>query len=195
MPPVVRLGKWLILPPITGKSALVWSLVAIAVPTIIRASLDGVVTGVGFTPYSPFVLLSAVMLCWRYAAVVAIISTVIADALFVGPRFQLIESPTDIFGGIAFLGTSFLIIGLVQAMRTLMKHRGRPIGASNGVIFSQERGKAWASWPGEPYYVQLGQQDEVAEMMKDYLAQLELGERLAKARERLEDAESSRYAR
>jgi hypothetical protein len=76
-----------------------------------------------------------------------------------------------------------------------MKHRGRPIGASNGVIFSQERGKAWASWPGEPYYVQLGQQDEVAEMMKDYLAQLELGERLAKARERLEDAESSRYAR
>jgi len=192
MTPVVRLAKWLMLPPITGKSALAWSLAAIAVPTLVRASLDGVVTGVGFTPYCPFVLLSAVMLCWRYAAVVAIASAAIADALFVGPRFELIESPTDVFGVIAFLGTSFLIIGLVHAMRTLMEHRGRPTGASNGVIFSQERGKAWISWPGEPYYVQLGQQDEVAEMMKDYLAQLELGKRLTKARERPEVAESSR---
>jgi hypothetical protein len=107
---------------------------------------------------------------------------VIADAMFVGPRYELVESPTDIFGVIVFLGTSFLIIGLVQAMRTLMERSGKPTGSSDGVIFSQERGQAWASWPGENYYVQLGPQDQVAEMMKDYLAQLELGKRLTKQR-------------
>jgi hypothetical protein len=173
-----HLAKWLILPPITGKRAIAWSIAAIAVPTLGRALVDGVVTGVGFIPYIPFVLLSAVFLGWRYTAVIAIASAVIADALFVGPPYALFEGPTDVFGVLVFLGTSSLIIALVETMRTVMKHHGRPADAADGVIFSEERGQAWASWPGSSYYVRLGPQHQVAEMMEDYLAQLELAKRL-----------------
>ncbi|MCF2515128.1 DUF4118 domain-containing protein [Sphingomonas sp. G124] len=173
-----RLRRWLVLPPITGIRAIGWTLAAIAVPTLGRVAVDGHVTGVGFTPYCPFVLLSAVLLGWRHATVVALAAAVIGDALFVGPRFQLIEAPTDIFGVVVFLGTSCLMIGLVHAMRTLMQNGGRPATAVDGVIFSQERGQAWASWPGASYYIRLGPQDQVAEMMKDYLAQQELAKRL-----------------
>ena len=49
---------------------------------------------------------------------------------------------------------------------------------ASGVIFSLERGQAWASWPGAAT-VRLGPHKEVAAMMEDFLAQVELGERLA----------------
>lgn len=173
-----RLAKWLILPPITGKRAIGWSIAAVAVPTLGRALVEGSVTGIAFIPYIPFVLLSAVFLGWRYAAVTAIASAVIADALFVGVPYALVEGPADVFGVVVFLGASLLIIALVQTMRTVVKHHGRPAGATDGIIFSEERGQAWASWPGASYYVRLGPQDEVAKMMEDYLAQLELAKRL-----------------
>jgi hypothetical protein len=173
-----RLAKWLILPPITGKRAIGWSIAAVAVPTLGRALVEGSVTGIAFIPYIPFVLLSAVFLSWKYAAVTAIASAAIADALFVGVPYALVEGPADVFGVVVFLGASLLIIALVQTMRTVVKHHGRPAGATDGIIFSEERGQAWASWPGASYYVRLGPQDEVAKMMEDYLAQLELAKRL-----------------
>ena len=49
---------------------------------------------------------------------------------------------------------------------------------SGGIIFSLEGGRVWASWPGTDSNVVLGTKDEVAEMMRDFLAQVELGERL-----------------
>jgi hypothetical protein len=173
-----RLAKWLIQPPVTGKRAFAWSIAAVAVPTLGRAMVADAVTGIAFIPYIPFVLLSAVFLSWKYAAVTAIASSAIADALFVGVPYAVVEGPADVFGVVVFLGASLLIIALVQTMRTVVKHHGRPAGATDGIIFSEERGQAWASWPGASYYVRLGPQDQVAEMMKDYLAQLELGKRL-----------------
>ena len=49
---------------------------------------------------------------------------------------------------------------------------------AGGVIFSLEGGRVWASWPGADSNVVLGTKEEVAEMMRDFLAQVELGERL-----------------
>jgi signal transduction histidine kinase len=48
---------------------------------------------------------------------------------------------------------------------------------ASGIVFSLEDGDAWASWPGSSAPLRLGQQDDVAEMMRDFLAQIELGKR------------------
>jgi hypothetical protein len=44
--------------------ALLCGIFAVALPTAIRAAIDGVVTGCEFTPYLPFVLFSAILLRW-----------------------------------------------------------------------------------------------------------------------------------
>lgn len=171
------LRKWLVATPLAGKQALLCAVAALAVPTLLRESVDGIVVGIGFTPYSPFVLLSAILLGWRQASVVALASAVLGDALFVGPSYQLIEGPTDVFGVVAFLVTSALIIGLVQAVRTAFEDLVCPT-SGGGVIFSLERGQAWASWPTAGFHLRLGPQDEVVEMMTDFIAQVEFGKRL-----------------
>ena len=51
-----------------------------------------------------------------------------------------------------------------------------PVG---DVIFSFLDGHVWTSWPGVDASVNLGPYDGVTEMMRDFLAQCELGERLA----------------
>ena len=46
---------------ITGWTAFLCTIAAVAIPTAVRAALNGVVTGCEFTPYLPFVLVSAIM--------------------------------------------------------------------------------------------------------------------------------------
>src|SRR5436190_1923537 len=55
---MIRAGlmRWLEGPPLTGPNALACLAAAIAIPTLIRAAVDGVVTGCEFTPYLPFVI-------------------------------------------------------------------------------------------------------------------------------------------
>jgi hypothetical protein len=161
--------------PIGGLPAFLYSLAAIVVPTLVRVSVDGVVSGIAFSPYVPFVLLSALLLEWRYAAAVALVSVVVADMMFIDPRYVFIAGPTDVFGMVVFLATSVLAICLVRACKSFIRG-GRPIG--EGIVFSLEQGQAWASWYRSGSRVRLGSKDEVREMMKDFLAQLEVGERL-----------------
>ena len=47
------------------------------------------------------------------------------------------------------------------------------------VVFSLEDGFVWASWPGTTEMVKLGRHEQVMAMMRDYLAQSVVGERLA----------------
>ena len=47
------------------------------------------------------------------------------------------------------------------------------------VIFSLVDGTVWANWTGKSASVELGDYDTVTHMMRDFLAQCELGERLA----------------
>ena len=170
--------RWLLASPMTGKWALVCSLVAVVVPTLLRASVDSFVSGIGFSPYVPFVLLSAVFLGSRHAAGVAIASAIVADLLFVDPRFIFIAGPTDVFGMSVFLVSSALMICLVQSFRTIIETGIKAGGTAEGIIFSLKCGEAWASWPGASYFVRLGRRDEVSAGMKDFLAQVEVGKSL-----------------
>ncbi len=47
------------------------------------------------------------------------------------------------------------------------------------ITFSLMNGTVWASWPGKGP-VELGESDAVTSMMTDFLAQYELGKRLAR---------------
>lgn len=182
---IATLKTWLPAPPVTGGWAMAGVVALIAVPTLVRLAVDGDVTGVAFTPYSPAVLVAAVLLGAPYAALVALAGAVIGDALFVGARYQMFEGPTDLFGVFAFLLTATLIIGLVEAVRSLILDwmTRRAAGeAPSGVVFSLDRGEAWASWYAGGPPVRLGPQEEVSAMMQDFLAQLELGKRLTRDR-------------
>jgi len=55
-------------------------------------------------------------------------------------------------------------------------HLDEPKGA---VVFSFVDGDVWASWPGERASVHLGDYATVTYMMRDFLAQCDLGEVLA----------------
>jgi hypothetical protein len=176
---VSLLRKWLVITPLAGKPALMLAVAAVALPTLYRLSLDGMVVGIVYSPYLPFVLLCAVLLGWRQAGLIALVSVAVADALFVGTRFQLIEGPTDMLGDLGFLVVSVLIIALVHAIRTAFEDLIGPT-ATDGVFFSLEGGQAWASWPTAGFHLRLGPQNDVTEMMKDFIAQVELAKRLAR---------------
>lgn len=177
---LVALRKWLLITPLAGKPALMLAVGAVALPTLYRLSLDGIVMGIGYCPYLPFVLLSAVLLGWRQAALIALASVVVVDALFVGTRFQLIEGPTAMLGDLGFLVVSVLMIALVQAVRTTFEDLVSPT-ATDAVFFSLEDGQVWASWPTAGFHLRLGPQDDVTGMMKDFIAQAELAKRLSRS--------------
>jgi hypothetical protein len=169
-------------PPVTGALAPILSLAALGVPTALLSFDHSLPAGACCTTYFPFVLLTALFVGPVYATLVGIGSAGLADALFMGPRYQLFESPMDSFGDVSSLVSFALIIGCVSLYRWVITRRAHAqvsADSTSGIIFSLEKGVASASLPGsEP--VPLGPQDEVAEMMRDFLAQIELAERFAK---------------
>jgi hypothetical protein len=178
----IALANLLTAPPVSGLVAPILGAAALAIPTGILSLDHALPAGACCTTFFPFVLLSAVLLGSGYASAVAIGSAGLADALFMGPRYQLFESPMDGFGITASLISSALVIGLIYLFRRLLAHRDRPqpSASSTGIIFSLDKGDAWASWRGVGGAVRLGPQAEVAAMMQDFLAQLEVGIRLTK---------------
>ena len=174
-----QVKEWLLVPCLHGRAAALCVVAAIIVPTMIRLAVDGIVTESGFLPYLPFVLLAAILLDSRHGVAVVTGSAVVADLLFVGPRFQFLEGADDIFGFVAFLISSSLIVGLVQTVRTAVSEATpSPKELGGGVLFSLEDGEAWAKSSRNDSSVRLGPQEEVAGMMADFLAQLEVGKRL-----------------
>ena len=171
-------------PPIKGSPAIACAVAAVAAPTVIRLLVDGSVSGIIFSPYLPFVFLAAVLTGWRHATFVALASAAAADFLFIEPRYQLPAGATDAFGIAVFLVTAMLIILLCEAARGIVRRIAMPAASDahrTGIIFSLESGQAWVSWSGSRSLLRLGPESEVAEMMEDFLAQLELGRRLQAA--------------
>jgi two-component sensor histidine kinase len=58
---------------------LFWVALAVAIPTVARWLIDRGEAGIPFVTYFPFILLSALLLSWRYAALVAVLSGFIAN--------------------------------------------------------------------------------------------------------------------
>jgi len=179
---MIRAGidRWLQASPLSGWHAFSCMAVAVGFPTIVRAAVNGVVTGCEFTPYLPFVLLAAILLRWWQASAVAIVSVAILGGLFTRSLADVITLPCFISGAGMFLASSALIIGvivLVRRMITALQNRGAD-ESLGGIVFSLEEGTVWASWYGQGTPVRLGSQRRVSEMMKDFLAQEELARRL-----------------
>jgi hypothetical protein len=166
-------------PPVSGWLALVVALSAVWIPSIIRLSLNGELTGCEFTPYLPFVLVCAILLRWWVAAAMAIASVgVLGGLCSSASRFGLdcFLSSAAIFlaSSAAVIGTAILIRSAFAALQC--RRSDEP---AEGVIFSLEKGEVWASWNGLSAPTLLGSQRRVSEMMKDFLDQEELGKRLS----------------
>lgn len=173
-----RVRKWLVLTPMTGRIALVCGIAAVGFPTAVRAALDGVVTGCEFTPYVPFVLVSAIVLRWWQAALVALASVAIMGGIFEGSLFHV--APCFIPAAGTFAATSAIMIGIASVLRRLVapfpdRATDQPAG---GIVFSLDKGHVWANWYGLATPVRLGTRNEVSYMMQDFLAQEELASRL-----------------
>jgi hypothetical protein len=161
-------------PPSGGWQALVLGILLVAVPTIIRLAIAGTVTGCEFTPYLPFVLVSAILLRWWQAGVVVLASIAIMGGLFVGPQGPLFDAACFASAAATFLASSAAMIGVALLVRrTIFALQKRGRDSSGGVIFSLEGGEVWASWHGQDLPLRLGSQKRVAEMMKDFLAHSE----------------------
>lgn len=173
----IHATRWLGTPLASGWIALPIALAAVAAPTSIRAALNGVVTGCEFTPYLPFIMLSAILLRWWQAGAVALVSVGIMGGLFKGS----LENPSCFIPAAGvFLVSSAAMIGLMVLMRrlvTALQNRGTDESAG-GIVFSLEQDQVWASWYGEGAPVRLGTRGKVSHMMEDFLAQEELAKRL-----------------
>ena len=177
-----ELKRWLLSPSITGYQAILWGLIAVALPALFRASIDDLVTGLAVTPFVPSVLLASIFLGWKYAAGVTLGSATVADALFIGPPLEFFEGPTDVIALAIFLFASVLIISFVHVAKGLIAEGAKAERApwcTGKVVFSLEKGQAWAGWHGDRARVRLGPHEEVVEMMEDFLAQVELGKYLS----------------
>jgi len=174
------LKQWLARPAVTGWEAMALAILAVAIPAALRESLRGIVSGCETTAFIPFVLFSAIFLGWRHATLVALAAAWSADFLFMGHNHRLLDGACDIFGDGAFLLSSALIIGLVEGIRGQISElpASGTERKSGGIVFSLRDGEAWASWYGGGSPVRLGREEDVAEMMEDFLAQLEIGKRL-----------------
>jgi hypothetical protein len=164
----------------TGRLALLCGIFAVALPTAIRAAIDGVVTGCEFTPYLPFILFSAILLRWWKAVAVALASVAIHGVMFVGPPSEFLVSQCFLSSAGIFLISSALMIGAVMVIRRVaaaMLRRDFDESAG-GIVFSLQNDEVWASWYGAGPPIRLGSQNRVEIMMEDFLAQGELGKRL-----------------
>lgn len=172
--------RWLHAPPATGRMALLCGIFAVALPTAIRAAIDGVVTGCEFTPYLPFILFSAILLRWWKAGAVALASVAIHGVMFVGPPSEFLVSQCFLSSAGIFLVSSASMIGAVMVIRRVAAAMLRRDfdETAGGIVFSLQNDEVWASWYGAGPPMRLGSQNRVEIMMEDFLAQGELGKRL-----------------
>src|SRR5436190_11925392 len=132
---------WLFAPPVTGPWAIFCGFAAVAVPTIIRVSVDGALTGCEFTPYLPFVLLAAILLGWWQAGAMVLVSAAVFSGLFVGPPYAFLEKACTASAIGIFLAASAMIVAIVEvARRSVTRFMSHPDEGSGGIIFSLDKG-------------------------------------------------------
>jgi len=178
-----KFSKLLLAPPARGVRAGVYGVALVAVPTVVRLVLDAFLAGhLSFLLYMPFVIMAAILLRWTYAASVALASWAAGNILFLEPRYQFTVNTVEEISFVIFVISAALLIALVEAVRRIVENSLRPARPDTSfttpVVFSTERGQAWASWYGSHSWIRLGPEDEVAECMEDFLAQRAVAERL-----------------
>ena len=177
-----RISKsWLFNPPLQGAWAAAVSVTAVAVAMLVRMNLSAAPNDQLCGVFCPFVLITAIICGWRWALAVAVGSVIACNTIMMGAPYIFHLQRSQIEGLVTFLGYSALIILVVQLFRMTAARSLRQAGAkerASGIVFSDADGQAWASWYGIDAPVRLGSRDEVVPMMKDFIAQVELGNRL-----------------
>ena len=107
--------------PPAGIKAFACACAMVGAPTIIRASLDPLVSDTTFVSYYPFILISSLMLSWRIAVAVTIAAACVANFLFMAPRYEFFATATDTTGTILFLICSMLIVAVGQTLRRAVR--------------------------------------------------------------------------
>jgi len=172
-------NRWLRAPLLSGRMAVLCVMLALAVPTLVRAALNGVITGCEFTPYLPFVFICAVMLRWWQAGAVALVSVAILGGILEGPPRNVLALSCFLPSAGLFLAASAGVIATAVLVRQVIARLQQPDESSGGIVFSLEKGEVWASWYGHGQPVRLGTRHTVANMMGDFLKQEQLAKRLA----------------
>lgn len=178
--------NWLFAPPVSGVWAWAIAAASIAVPSILRISIPPHLMDQGCTTFIPFVLATSILCGWRYASLVAVGSVISCHTIMAGTPFDLNFSDSQIEGYGIFLAASALMIAVVRLFRAAAARSLRQAGAKGngkGVVFSLDRGEAWASWYGVDAPVRLGPRDQVVHMMEDFIKQVELGKKFERTNE------------
>lgn len=102
-------------------AAMGWSAVALAVPTAVRWSIDPWLSGTPFTTFYPAVLLTALLLGWRWALGVAAIAGVLANWLFLGQPGLLEYDVDDVLREVLFALSSAVLIATGEMCRRLVR--------------------------------------------------------------------------
>lgn len=106
---------------LAGPPNFAWTLALatafVVAPTLVRLAVDGVIAGTTFSTYYPFVLMAAVVIGWRGGIGVALISALVANYLFMEPRYQLFANSGDFIGVLFFMLSCLMMVALVHALR------------------------------------------------------------------------------
>jgi len=106
--------------PSAGK-AIAYGLLLVAAPTALRLLVDPLVTGLPFVTYFPFVLVAGLVLDWRQAMAVTLLSTILANYLFMDPRFTFFARESDTVGAVFFFVAASMIVAVGQTLRRAVR--------------------------------------------------------------------------
>ena len=107
--------------------SLAWSVTGVAAAVLLRQMLAPALHGVPFVTFFPAVLVISIILGWRWALAVAVVSAALANFLFIDPPFGWALGSSGLIATGAFLVTAILTLITGATLRQTV----REIDASN----------------------------------------------------------------
>jgi two-component sensor histidine kinase len=98
----------------------VWSGAAVVLPLSLRLALDGGAAGVPFVTFFPAVLLTALVLGWRWAAAVTVGSAIAANRLLIHSPLDMLDA-TDFLLGAMFIASCAMLVASGDLARKLVR--------------------------------------------------------------------------
>jgi two-component sensor histidine kinase len=104
----------------TLVGSLGWTLLAIAVPTLLRLAIEPARNGTPFVTYYPAIVLAGLFLGWRYALLTTVLCAAMARLLFMQGLLPLAASPhgPGIFG--LFVLSCAVLISIAEWLRRVL---------------------------------------------------------------------------